>query len=146
MAGRDEATPVQIKLRMKEPLRAMLEESARERGISMNAELVRRLERSFERRDRVINGTAIGAELYRVLTELGLFQRRINDAFAHDESGATPKKVRDDIVSATLDLASSADRVIRVLQALLPSDKGLEISKSGDDIRIVTRTIEDEDQ
>jgi Arc-like DNA binding domain len=65
MAGRDEATPVQIKLRMKEPLRAMLEESARERGISMNAELVRRLERSFERRDRVINGTAIGAELYR---------------------------------------------------------------------------------
>jgi hypothetical protein len=80
------------------------------------------------------------------LTELGLFQRRINDAFAHDEFGATPKKVRDDIVSATLDLASSADRVIRVLQALLPSDKGLEISKSGDDIRIVTRTIEDEDQ
>jgi hypothetical protein len=146
MADRDESTTAQLKVRMKEPLRALLEDSARERGISMNAEIVRRLERSFERRDRVINGVALGAELYRVLTELGSFQRRINDAFSSDELGITPKRIRDEVVSAALDLASSKDRVIQVLEALLPSDQGLEITKIGDDIRIVTRTIQDEAQ
>ena len=48
MARRDEAQTVQVGLRVKEPLRVLLEESARERGISMNAEIVRRLERTFE--------------------------------------------------------------------------------------------------
>ena len=48
MARRDEAQTVQVGLRVKEPLRALLEESATERGISMNAEIVRRLERTFE--------------------------------------------------------------------------------------------------
>jgi hypothetical protein len=48
MARRDEAQTVQVGLRVKEPLRVLLEESARERGISMNAEIVRRLEGTFE--------------------------------------------------------------------------------------------------
>ena len=45
MADRDQATTVQLKVRMKEPLRADLEEAAQRRGVSMNAEIVRRLER-----------------------------------------------------------------------------------------------------
>jgi hypothetical protein len=47
MARGDEGSTVQIGLRVKEPLRARLEEAAREQGISMNAEIVRRLEDSF---------------------------------------------------------------------------------------------------
>ena len=49
MTERDDAATAEIKLRMKEPLRAKIESAARERGISMNAEMVDRLERSFER-------------------------------------------------------------------------------------------------
>ena len=50
---RDESETVQVGLRLKEPLRAAIEEAARRRGMSMNAEIVCRLERSFERRELV---------------------------------------------------------------------------------------------
>ena len=40
-------------VRMKEPLRAALEEAARRRGVSLNAELVARLERSLEEDQRI---------------------------------------------------------------------------------------------
>ena len=42
---------VQLKARMREPLRARLEVAAKWRGVSLNAELVDRLERSFAKDD-----------------------------------------------------------------------------------------------
>ena len=45
----DERTTVQLKFRVAEGLRAKLEEAARERGTSLNAEIVRRLMLSFDR-------------------------------------------------------------------------------------------------
>jgi hypothetical protein len=42
---------VQLKARMHEPLRARLEESAKRRGVSLNSELVDRVEASFTRED-----------------------------------------------------------------------------------------------
>jgi hypothetical protein len=144
MADRDEAATAQLKVRMKEPLRALLEESARHRGASMNAEIVRRLERSFERRDHAINGVAIGAELYLVMRELASFQRRINAALSSSQDALA---LREEIISAALGLSSSQDRIVNVLQALLPADKGLVIDhRADDDIRIVTRTIQEEGQ
>jgi hypothetical protein len=47
MPRRKETETVQVGLRVKEPLRAALEQAAEQRGVSMNAEIVRRLERSF---------------------------------------------------------------------------------------------------
>lgn len=47
MATRRQSATVDLKVRMKEPLRAKLERVARQRGVSMNAEAVDRLERSF---------------------------------------------------------------------------------------------------
>jgi Arc-like DNA binding domain len=44
---RKDTQTVQLGLRVKEWMRAALEESARERGVSMNAEIVRRLEQTF---------------------------------------------------------------------------------------------------
>jgi hypothetical protein len=144
MADRDETTIAQLKVRMREPLRALLEESARHRGASVNAEIVHRLKRSFERRDHTINGVAMGAELYTVLRELASFQRRINTALSSSQEGPG---LREEVISAALGLASSQDRIVNVLQALLPADKGLEIThRADDDIRIVTRTIQDENQ
>ena len=47
MPERTKSDTVQLKVRMKEPLRAALEEASERRGVSMNAEIVQRLERSF---------------------------------------------------------------------------------------------------
>jgi hypothetical protein len=52
MARRKESETVQVGLRMKEPLRATLDEVARQRGVSMNAEIVARLERTLGEEDR----------------------------------------------------------------------------------------------
>ncbi len=46
MARKKSAT-IDLKVRMKEPLRAQIEKAAKQAGISMNAEIVSRLQRSF---------------------------------------------------------------------------------------------------
>lgn len=48
MARKKSAT-VDLKVRMKEPLRAKLEVAAKRAGVSLNAEAVKRMDRSFER-------------------------------------------------------------------------------------------------
>jgi hypothetical protein len=50
---RKEADTVQISVRAKEPLRRQLEEAAKERGVSMNVEIIDRLQRSFENERRI---------------------------------------------------------------------------------------------
>ena len=47
MAERSRSDTVQLKARMKEPLRAELEAAAEANGVSLNAEMVHRLEQSF---------------------------------------------------------------------------------------------------
>ncbi len=47
MAERTLSNTVQLKARMKEPLRAALEAAAEAKGVSLNAEMVHRLEQSF---------------------------------------------------------------------------------------------------
>src|SRR5260370_32637039 len=51
MARRKQTATVDLRVRMKEPLRAALEAEARKKGHSLNAEAVHRLERSFDRQD-----------------------------------------------------------------------------------------------
>ena len=51
MAPRKQSATVDLKVRMKEPLRAKIEKAAKRRGVSMNAEAVERLERSFDKED-----------------------------------------------------------------------------------------------
>jgi hypothetical protein len=48
--ARKRDTTVQVGLRLKEPLRKRVERAAKSNGVSMNAELVRRLEESFAQR------------------------------------------------------------------------------------------------
>src|SRR5260370_17665223 len=47
MPTRDDAATVQLKIRIKEPLRAAIEEDAEARGVTMNAAINDRLEQSF---------------------------------------------------------------------------------------------------
>ena len=46
-SSREASATVDIKIRMKEPLRAKIEEAAKNHGVSMNAEMVSRLDQSF---------------------------------------------------------------------------------------------------
>jgi hypothetical protein len=48
---RERTAVVQLKIRMREALRARLEEEANTRGVSINAEVVDRLQRTFEHQD-----------------------------------------------------------------------------------------------
>ena len=51
MARRPKTALVQLKIRMREPLRARLQKAAKASGISINREVVDRLERSFAQID-----------------------------------------------------------------------------------------------
>lgn len=55
MAEREKTARVDLKVRMKEALRAQIEAAARERGVSLNAEAESRLERSFAWQNHVID-------------------------------------------------------------------------------------------
>ena len=50
MAARKQTAIVGLKVRLREPLRKKLEMAAKKRGVSLNAELVNRLEQSFAAR------------------------------------------------------------------------------------------------
>src|SRR5437763_528741 len=71
--ARETSAAVDIKIRMKEPLRADIERAATEKGISMNAEMVERLSRSFEQ-ERMLDQAsewAYGRRLFALLSLLG---------------------------------------------------------------------------
>jgi hypothetical protein len=59
---RAKAATIGLNTRMKEPLRARLAAAAKKRGVSLNAEVVHRLEGSFrkEERDALIEAKAVG--------------------------------------------------------------------------------------
>jgi hypothetical protein len=63
---RREADTVQISVRTKEPLRLQLEAAAKTRGVSMNTEIVDRLQRSFEN-DRRLEEIFGSREVYGVM-------------------------------------------------------------------------------
>jgi hypothetical protein len=73
MTKRDDAATVDLKVRMKEPLRAAIESAAQQHGISMNAEAVARLDQSFDRGDLLpeVMALAYGREVAGILMLMG---------------------------------------------------------------------------
>jgi hypothetical protein len=86
MPERTKADSAQLKVRMKEPLRAALEEAARDRGVSMNTEIVARLERSFEQ-DQRLKDVFGSDELYRLAQTLALVMDDTRYAAGFSEEG-----------------------------------------------------------
>jgi hypothetical protein len=74
MVKRDQKALVQLKVRMREPLRARLEEEASLRGLSINAEIVDRVEYTFQRSDLLseVLSLAFGERLAGLLIMVGL--------------------------------------------------------------------------
>lgn len=71
MARRKKSATVQLAARMKEPLRARLERAAKARGVSMNAELNRRLEESLTKEEAQIAEFG-GEHIYKNMKMLAL--------------------------------------------------------------------------
>lgn len=83
---------IQLKVRMKEPLRARIEEAAKKRGVSMNVEAVNRLESSFANEGRVADEFG-GQEKYQIFRMLSVaaetVESRTGNSWLADEGTAT---------------------------------------------------------
>lgn len=90
MADRDQTATVDLKVRMKEPLRERIEAAARTRGVSMNAEAVARLEESFRDESLLpqILNIAYGRETAGLLLLIG---ECLRDTTAHSAAFAGAK-------------------------------------------------------
>jgi hypothetical protein len=82
MPTRDEAATTQVKIRIKEPLRAAIEADAEARGVTMNAVINDRLERSFRADARLSDlretlALALGADVAGLTLAIGLATRDV---------------------------------------------------------------------
>ena len=87
MAQRKRTATIQLKVRMKEPVRGQLEKAAKARGVSMNAEIGKRLERSFEIEDRLG-----GPQLINLIETIASVMKLTGEYAALFESGNVMKR------------------------------------------------------
>ena len=90
--SRDQTAMVQLKIRMREPLRARLEEEAKFHGKSINSEVVDRLGRSFERQDifSEMLGFAHDSHLAGVLMMLGSVMEQVGYLHVKPQQSRSP--------------------------------------------------------
>ncbi|HEX3860462.1 MAG TPA: Arc family DNA-binding protein [Stellaceae bacterium] len=81
--GREASATVDIKIRMKEPLRAQIEIAAKSLGTSMNAEMVDRLEQSFPELTYPPEIAALAELIARAMTETGNAIEGLNHIAGH---------------------------------------------------------------
>ena len=82
MAQRKKTATVQLKVRMKEPLRGQLEKAAKDRGVSLNAEIGKRLEQSFD-----IENRFGGPQLLELIEMIASVMRSTGEHAGFTESG-----------------------------------------------------------
>src|SRR5262249_39346160 len=115
MRTRDDAATAQLKIRIKEPLRAAVEKDAEARGLTMNAAINDRLEQSFQEdarwRDlREALALALGADVAALTLAIGLAVRDVerwasqgpkldvlSNAFLFDQAAAAISTVIDSV-------------------------------------------------
>jgi hypothetical protein len=115
MPTRDDAATVQVKIRIKEPLRAAIEADAEARGVTMNAAINDRLESSFreDARSRDLReafALALGADVAGFTLAIGLATRDVvkwpplgpkpsllSDAFIFDQAVAAISTIIDSV-------------------------------------------------
>lgn len=117
MAARQKTATVQLKVRMKEPLRAQLEKAAKARGVSINADVVDRLENSFRYQEDVFGGRRtfilmkLAADIFHIVEENTgkrwdddeeTFELAINKAKEIMRSIATDKRMKRKIARRSL--------------------------------------------
>ena len=115
---------VDLKVRMREPLRAALERAAKEYGSSMNAEAVRRLEASFEKSNMLgeVMSLAYGRELAGILMTIGMALREVGPASALVRG--KPLEARGQWLNDAHGFDQAALAVSLILAALRPKGEG----------------------
>lgn len=90
MGKRKQSATIDLKVRMKEPLRAALEQASRKRGISMNAEAVSRLERSFQTQNTLNDmlSFAYGDEVGGLILAIAALMTKVGPFAAHQKAMA----------------------------------------------------------
>lgn len=121
MARRKKSATVDLKVRMKEPLRASLATAAKRRGVSMNAEAVDRLEQSFHHQALLIEvlEAAFGKPLAATLLTLGRAMDHAgrHSAFSHTRTLESASGWFDNPVSYN----QAAEAATTVLERLRPA-------------------------
>ena len=103
--ARKSSEKVQLKLRMREPVRAAIEKAAKLRGVSMNTEINARLDQSFEHEtivDRVLSGES-GNLARLIITAIQAVERATGKQSRNDSyTAAQARLAADTILDAEL--------------------------------------------
>jgi hypothetical protein len=114
MPERDELAFIHLKVRFREKLRARLAEAAKERGVSMNAEIVARLEQSLDRPEIDIDVGQLQTDLmFAIVTLVRLA------VAAKDEESVSLAKETMHRLAGTLDRTSSKGPGLQEMSATL---------------------------
>jgi hypothetical protein len=130
MPTRDDAAAVQVKIRIKEPLRAAIEADAEARGVTMNAAINDRLERSFQEdarsRDlREAFALALGADVAGFTLAIGL---AIRDVVKWPALGPKPSLFRNSFIFEQVVAA-----ILTIIDILRPAANAAALP-GGDDV------------
>jgi hypothetical protein len=133
MPKRDDAATVQLKIRIKEPLRAAIEAYAETRGVTMNAAINDRLEQSFredtrsrgaERDLREVLALALGADVAAVTLAVGLAMRNVVEWFR------LPPKTN--LLSNAFIFAQAVAAILTVTESVKPDGDVAALPGGGD--------------
>jgi hypothetical protein len=119
MAKRKTTDQVQINVRMREVLRAKLEQSAKKNYESLNREIVDRLERSFDRQDLLIEALTL-AYGGQVAGRLMMIGRAMQEAGRMAAAAANPRTSPDQWVRNAFAYRQAMEAVMMVLFDLRP--------------------------
>jgi len=162
MARRGKAAIVDIKIRMREPLRAKVEAAAKENSVSMNAEMVSRLERTFQRQDtadrflrdfmEISYGPKLGAMLEAIGHTLDAVGIHANIATTNEQDEfywragwiKNPYAFEQAVkaANAVLETFRPPGRIVAPLQTAVESERRLPLSEILDALRGRGRTPE----
>ena len=137
MAKRGKSVRAQVPLRISEAQRARLEKAAKARGVSMNAEIVERLEQSFQTEERFG-----GPILIHLIETIALVMRNTGQQCAYFETGEIMTSDRWLDMPFPYERAKGA--VIAFLESFGPPGKVVVPKKSADEERAWRKAYNDD--
>jgi hypothetical protein len=114
MSARPGTATAQLKVRLREPLRAALDLSAKERQTSLNTEIVRRLEGSMDHHERDVAAT------YEALDEALLKLNELQGEFHALVSKSREPEVQSQVIQIASNLLPVQRKILKALEALVP--------------------------
>jgi hypothetical protein len=111
---------VQLHFRVPKALHARLDAARKQGAVTLSAEIVRRLEQSFERRDRGIDGRLLWRELFKTETALSGATAQIYKALSREKDA--PDSLRDAMCSVADALEQTDAQIKETLGKTFPVD------------------------